>query len=272
MADATKAPKGALITGLVLLLLSFVGCGVGCVSFVGFAGDLTDVVEGTSSVALGDSTTLAATGGTAIILASVSDLTCEGQEENGGTIDFEAPPTGATGSVDTTDGTTLNFEYSFDTVAGRNYLIQCSGSDFSGTGEYAVVPFPGFGKLATGGGGLAGGALFFVLGVIFLIVGLVKRSKWKKNQTAFAGGGGGGYAPPPPGGAVPPGPGQAPPPPGGGYAPPPAPPAPGTPPPPPQAPPAAPPAPPAAPQTPPPPSSPPPAPGTPPPPPPGFGG
>ncbi|MHB1139711.1 MAG: hypothetical protein ACYC2O_12205, partial [Microthrixaceae bacterium] len=255
MADATKAPKGALITGLVLLLLSVAGCGVGCVSFVGFASDISDAVDGSSSVALGDTATLAASSGTAIILSSSANMTCEGQEENGGAVTFDDPPAGSSGSVDTTEGTTLDFTYSFDTVAGRNYLIRCDGDEFSSGGEYAVVSFPGFGKLATFGGGVAGGVLLFVLGVIFLVVGLVKRSKWKKNQTAFAGGagGGGGFAPPPPGGpAMPPAPGQAPPPPGGGYAPPPAPPGGGYAPPP--APPAAPPMPPAAPPTPPPPS------------------
>ena len=49
MADGTKAPKGALIAGLVLMLLAFGGCGYRRSSFVGFAGELTDIVDGTSS-------------------------------------------------------------------------------------------------------------------------------------------------------------------------------------------------------------------------------
>lgn len=287
MADSTKAPKGALITGLVLLLLSFGGCGIGCVSFTGFIGDLADVVEGTSSTPMGTPTQLRAEGDAAVILTSTSSATCQAQDSAGNAVTLEEPGAGTTGTVETTDGVSLDFAYSFDTDANETYDVVCADEISGGTGEYVVVPFPGFGKIATGVGGLGGGFVLFLLGVIFLIVGLVKRSRWKKANNgmggpAMAGSTPQGFAPPPPGGAA------VPPPPGGGFTPPapgqapppPMPPqAPGQPTPPPPAQPSAPPAPqsppppaPPAPQTPPPaPQSPPPPPAPPqtPPPPPG---
>jgi hypothetical protein len=255
MADQTKPPKGLLITGIVLLVLSVAGCGGGCVSFLGFAGDLTDRAEEADRVAFADQTSFTATGDVAIVLVSDSSATCIGQDDSGGSVTFEDPGANTTGEIDTGSGVPLELKYTFDTDEGVTYTVAC-GSDTRTDGEFMVFAFPGFTKLVTGVGGVAGGGVFFVLGLIFLIVGLVKRSKWKKNHAA-----GGGYVPPA-GGATPPPPGGGftPPPPGGGFTPPP--PGGATPPPP------APGAPPAAPLTPPPPSTPPPMPGTPPPPPP----
>jgi hypothetical protein len=262
MADSTKAPKGALIAGVVLLLLSFAGCGVGCVSFTGFIGDLANVVEGTNSTPMGTPTQLRAEGDAAVILTSTSSATCQAQDSAGNAVTLDEPGAGTTGTVETTDGVSLDFAYSFDTDANETYDVVCADEISGSGGEYVVVPFPGFSKIATGLGGLGGGFVLFLLGVIFLVVGLVKRSRWKKSGNgmggpAMAGSAPQGFAPPPPGGAVPP-------PPGGGFTPP----APGQAPPPlpPQTPPPAQPAPP-APQSPPPPapqSPPPPAPPAPP--------
>ncbi|MFN7149596.1 MAG: hypothetical protein ACK4V6_08945 [Microthrixaceae bacterium] len=278
MADSTKAPKGALIAGLVLLLLSFGGCGIGCVSFTGFIGDLANVVEGTSSTPMGTPTQLRAEGDAAVILTSTSSATCQAQDSAGNAVTLDEPGAGTTGTVETTDGVSLDFAYSFDTDPDETYDVVCADEISGSSGEYVVVPFPGFGKIATGLGGLGGGFVLFLLGVIFLIVGLVKRSKWKKagngmGGPAMAGSVPQGFAPPPPGsgavpppggGFTPPAPGQAPPPPLPPQTPPPVqptqpaqptpPPAPQTPPPAPQSPP--PPAPP-APQSPPPPPAPP---------------
>lgn len=273
MADTTKPPKGALWTGIILLILSLAGCGGGCGSFISFGSEFSDVLSGSSTVGVGTPTTLEASSTTGIILSSVPNLRCTGQDDNGNDISFEEPPAGASGSVNTTDGDELDFSYSFDTDDGATYQILCGSTELSGTGQYAVASFPGFTKAIVGAAGLGAGFLLFIIGLIFFIVGLVKRSKWKKSHAVAPAGGyvpPAGGTPPPPGGVAPPPPGGGtPPPPGGTYPPPaPAPQAP-TPPPVPQAPPTPPPMPtqpPAAPTQAPPPSTPPP-PGTPPPPP-----
>lgn len=216
MADSTKAPKGALIAGVVLLLLSFGGCGIGCVSFTGFIGDLANVVEGTNSTPMGTPTQLRAEGDAAVILTSTSSATCQAQDSGGNAVTLDEPGAGTTGTVETTDGVSLDFAYSFDTDANETYDVVCTDEISGSGGEYVVVPFPGFSKIATGLGGLGGGFVLFLLGVIFLVVGLVKRSRWKKSGMggpAMAGSAPQGFAPPPPGGAVPP-------PPGGGFTPP----------------------------------------------------
>jgi len=242
MADKTKPPKGLLVTGIVLIALSLVGCGGGCVSFVGFASDLTDRAEEADRVAFADQTTFTASGEAAIVLVSDPSATCIGQDEDSQPIDFEDPGANTTGEIDTGSGPALELKYGFDTEEGRTYIVSC-GSETGADGEFMVFAFPGFTKLLTGLGGVVGGGIFFVIGVIFLIVGLVKRSKWKKNNQGVFTPPAAGYAPAPAGGS--------PPPPSGGFTPPP--PAPGAPPVPPAAPPASPTQPPPAPGTPPPP-------------------
>lgn len=275
MADSTKAPKGALITGLVLLLLAFGGCGYGCVSFAGFATDVADAIDSASTTPLNQPTRLAATSEAAVILTSTSTARCRVTDDRGAEVTLQDPGAGTTGEL-TVNGETLDLSSAFETTEGRTYDVICGDEAGTLTGSYAVAPIPALSTLAIGFGGLGGGFVLFLLGAIFLIVGLVKRSKWKKQRDAggFGGAPAQGYAPPPPGtgavppppgaGFTPPAPGQAPPPPmppqaPGQTPPPPAPPAPSepqTPPPPAPPAPSAPPAPP-APQSPPPPPAPP---------------
>ena len=70
MADGTSAPKGALITGLVLILLAFGGCGYGCVSGAGLIGDVANAIDSANTTPLNQPTTLRATGENGIILTS----------------------------------------------------------------------------------------------------------------------------------------------------------------------------------------------------------
>jgi hypothetical protein len=263
MADGTKAPKGALIAGLVFILLAFGGCGYGCVSIFGVFGDVADAIDSANLTDLNTATSLRATGENGIVLTSASTARCVVADPSGSEVALEDPPQGTTGSFER-DGVTLDLQFVFDTTPGTTYDVFCGDELGNLTGSYLVAPIPNLGNIGGSFGGAIAGVIFFVLGVLFLIIGLVSRSRWKKrNAGTFTGGppAGGFAAPPAPGGAVPPPPGAAP--------------APGaapslpsmTPPPPAPTPPAAPPAPPAPPSAPPPPSSPP-APGETPPPPP----
>ena len=266
MADGPKPPKGWLIAGIICLILAIGGCATGVVGIATVGGAVGDIATTTN---FGESTSFTSESDTGALVLLTEDADCAGQDGSGNAITFDTP--GGNISADA-NGKSFNSARTFDTVKGESYDLSCG--DPSGSGSFTVLKLPGFpggigGLAAAIAGGFLGGGLLFVLGFIFLIVGLVRRSGWKKRNSgtggmAMAGGAmAGGAIPPPPGGMPPPAPGgygappPAPPAPGGYGAPPPAPPAPVGPPP--AAPPPAPPAP----------AAPPPAPSAPPPPPPG---
>ena len=262
MADGPTPPKGWLLTGVIFLVLSLAGCGAGAFGCASFVNDLQKSVDQGGETPLGTETTFTATGSMgAILTTDPTSTTCEGTDGSGSTMSFSSPGSGTTGNVQT-DGRDFDLAFTFDTDPDQSYSVTCRG--VGDGGSYLVIPFPGFSTVIGGLAGIGAGMLFFVIGIICTIVGLVKRSGWKKrNRPGGVAAASAGAVPPPPGGFNP----GAPPSPGG-YAPP-APPAPGG-----YAPPAAPPAPggytpPAGPPSAPPPPPSPPAPGTPAPPPPG---
>lgn len=182
----SKPPKGWLITGMILMLLAFSSCGVGGVSCVSFASSFADILSGASTVALGETTRLDAASSTGVVVSSSAEVVCEGEDENGNQVSFAEPSAGSTGTV-TSGGENLDFLYSFDTDPGMSYTVICAGSEFS-EGQYAVASFPGFEKIGVGLAGIFSGLFLTFLGIIFLIVGLVKRSKWKKRQSGMVAG------------------------------------------------------------------------------------
>jgi hypothetical protein len=262
VADGTSPPKGWLIAGFVLLALALASCGAGGFACSRFVSDLGNAASESGSSAFGEEPTVSASsdvGG--LVLATSANPDCVGEDSQGRSIQFNSPGTGTSGTVSSGENS-YDLAYSFDTVEGESYTIVCEGGGSAGaSGRYLVITVPSLGSIGLGVGGFFSGAFMALLGVICLIVGLVRRSGWKKRNgggavpaTSFAPPPPGGFAPPPSDG-YPPAPGAVPPAPG---APPVAPPA---------APPAAPPPPPAAPPAAPPPPAPP-APGAPPPPPP----
>lgn len=249
MADGPTPPKGWLIAGLVMLGLSLASCGAGGFGCVSFVNQIATAAEESGSTALGEETTFSASsdnGG--LILASVPSPDCTGEDSNGNRIQFTSPSAGTTGNV-TSGENSYDLAYQFDTVEGESYRLICEspGESSLADGRYLVITVPSLGGVGLSVGAIFGGVGLAVLGVIFLIVGLVRRSGWKKRNGPGSGAATGmppGYAPPPPGAAPPP-PAPAPAPDGFPPAAPPAPPMA------PPAPPAAPPAPPAAPPAPP---------------------
>ena len=153
MADGTKAPKGALIAGLVFILLAFGGCGYGCVSLTGFVGDIGDAIDSANTTPLNTATTLRATGDAAIILTSDSTAVCLVADPSGAEVTVDEPAAGASGTLDV-NGETLDLAYTFETDAGTTYDVVCGDEAGTLTGNYAVAPIPGLGKL----GGIAAGA------------------------------------------------------------------------------------------------------------------
>lgn len=274
MADGTKAPKGWIIAGVIFLLLGLGGCAT---AFAGVASLASLADDVTNTQPYGEVTSFTSDSNAGALVLLTSDAECSGVDGTGAAIEFSVP--GGNFTVDTGQES-FNNARSFDTVQGETYELRCGDPLGATTGSYTVLRLPSIlsgavGALVLAGGGL-GGALFLLLGVIFLIVGLVKRSKWKKSRAGMVGtmppsGAPGGFgAPPPPPGGV----GAPPPPAAPGMTPQPQPPSiPPMTPPTPSAPPPAPPMPsapsPAPPPAPPSPPTPPPPGGTPPPPPPG---
>jgi hypothetical protein len=223
MADGKKAPKGALIAGLIFILLAFGGCGYGCVSIIGFGTDIANAIDSASLTNLNEPTQLRAEGDNAVVLTSASTAQCIVVDPSGNEVTLESPPQGASGTFER-DGVTLELQFVFDTDAGTTYDIICGDEIGNLTGSYLVAPVPSLDNLGSSFAGAGAGAVSFFIGLVLLIIGLVQRSRWKKRQVAGVGSvspPGGFAAPPAPGGAVPPPPGGAVPPPPGGAVPPP---------------------------------------------------
>jgi hypothetical protein len=247
MADPTKPPKGFLIAALVFLLVWLVGCGVGCGGLIVGVKNLVDNASNAETSAVGEPFEVRADDSHAAIFTSSSATRCQVDGPDG-PVSVDTPE-GARGSFES-GGRDFELDFTFDTDDGTSYTVDCAGPQGS---EFVVIGFSlGFlAFLSAAGVGLVG----FILGVIFLIIGLVRRSRWRKQQTSMQfpatipagyeqvpppgyGQAPAGQAPqaPPPGGYAPPPapadqpPPYAPPPPPGGYPPPP--PSPGAPPPP----------------------------------------
>ncbi|UDY36813.1 hypothetical protein [Dermatobacter hominis] len=211
MADGPKPPKGWLIASLVCFLLALGGCGTGIAGLTTVAGTVDDIATTTP---FGETTSFTAASDTGALVLLTDPADCTGTDGSGSSISFSTPSGSFTADA---NGQSFTEAQTFDTKDGESYELSCGSSDRIG-GEYTVLKLPSFpGGLAglafaiLGGFGLGG--LLFIAAIIFLIVGLVRRSGWKKRNAGFAPVGGppppGGF-PPPPGGAVPPAPGQAP--------------------------------------------------------------
>lgn len=219
VANGTKPPKGMLIAGIVLLVLSLGGCGVfawGLTSLIGTVDDIGDVEP------FGGTIRFTAQTDTGALLISTQGARCDVVDSSGAAVPLDS----VSWDVSTTqDGQQLDDARTFDTTEGETYEVTCDASDSAlgaaRDGSFVVVRLPSFpggvgGLLASLLVGPIAGGLLFLLGLILFIVGLVRRSRWRKR------GGPGTPAPYlPPGGGAPPAPGAAMPPPPGGTAPPP---------------------------------------------------
>ena len=217
MADSTKAPKGLLISGIVLLLLGLGSCVGGGVVAAGPVTEFVDSLTNLDDVPFGETYEFAGTGTTAAVVTT-GDALCAAKDSSGQAVQLEQP--GADFSGGSADQE-FDVDSTFSTTEGETYQVVCDGS---GGGTFAVLTLPdNLSTVAVGAavGGLGG--LLMVVGVGLLIASLIARSRWKKRQEPPA-------VPPAPGAGVggPAAPGvaaQYPAQPAGTYAPPPAPPA-----------------------------------------------
>ena len=199
MADPTKPPKGFLIAALVFLLVWLAGCGVGCGGLIVGVKNLVDNASDAETAAVGEPFEFTANDSQAAIFTSSSATRCQVLGPDG-PVSVESPD-GASGSFES-GGRDFELDFTFDTDDGASYDVDCVGPQGS---EFVVIGFSlGFLAFLSAAGI---GAVGFVLGVIFLIIGLVRRSRWRKEQSSM-------QFP----ATIPPGYGQAPPP-GYGQAP-----------------------------------------------------
>ena len=235
MADSTKAPKGWLIAALIFFLLALLGCGVGIYGTTKLVNVASDAANTTS---FGDQLSYRGTSSEALILLS-GPAVCRVQGAAGESVNLRE-----VSNLDVeANGQSFNAFLLFDTTEGQVYDVICG--DTTGTGEYSIISNPGVAVLGSLAAGALASVVFFVFALVCFIVGLVRRSGWKKRNNAppAAYGAPAGYAPPPTGAQnpyqqPPPGaPQQAPPPPAQPQQPPPPPAQPQQPPPPPQQPP-----------------------------------
>ncbi len=176
---SAKAPSGWLWASLVFFVLALAGCGVAAFGGVRVLSELPDLIdEATNTVPFGSPLSYVASSDGAVVLLTDSAV-CQGTDASGEDIRFSSVGPGTTISVNEIDY--VDFLV-FDTEVDQTYSITCgSESPFD---EYVVVSDPGIGNsliwMVSGGGGFG---LFILLAVIALIVGLVRRSNWKKRNS-----------------------------------------------------------------------------------------
>ena len=191
----TPKGKGAIVTGLVLLLLGLVAAIVG---IVGSVSTLSSLVSGFSSptptpahlvLTLDGGTTYAvyeqSGGGTGsngdpfLVAVQPGDVTITGP---GGTVPFTG--SGKEGQSYSTSGTTFVAAGTFDPPTSGSYTVDVATTPAV---NVVVAPsFTSFGRAAAWIGLIGLGALLGLAGLITLIIGLVRRSSSKKAIAAAA--------------------------------------------------------------------------------------
>ncbi len=214
---SNSKPKGALITALVFFLLGLGGCGYGAARGIPFITDLVDYVSEldnfATTVPMGESASFTSSGTEGLILLT-GEAVCTGSGP-GGDVRFDAYESFGPGTTVEINNANIDGYILFDTETGDDYEITCGSR---GSGQFIATTAPTFlvdGAPALVGAvfsGLAGVFLVF-LSFIFLIVGLVQRSSWKKKNRGSPAAPYGSAPPAPaaPYGAAPGVPGQAPP-------------------------------------------------------------
>ena len=180
MADSTKAPRGLLISGLVLLLLGLGGCIGGGVVAAGPVSEFVDSLSNLEDVPFGEAYEFAGTGTTAAVVTT-GDALCAAKDSSGQAVQLDQP--GADFSGGSADQE-FDVDSTFSTTEGETYQVVCDGS---GGGTFAVITLPDNLSTVAAGAAVGGlGGLLMVVGVGLLIASLIARSRWKKRQEPAA--------------------------------------------------------------------------------------
>ena len=190
MAGDTK-PKKMLIGGIVIMVIATIGGITALVLGVTKISSVASEITASDNVTLPGSETVAGSGSQFTVWSTSSLVNCS---VNGGDVNFDT--SASTSQSTDAGGESFNLVGWFDTTSGQDYSVDCDGT----SGETFSVIEVSFSALATGIGLLVGSFIggfgLFVLGLIFVIIALFRRSSWKKRH-------GGGMGPsgsqPPPG-------------------------------------------------------------------------
>ena len=171
MADSTKAPRGLLISGLVLLLLGLGGCIGGGVVAAGPVSEFVDSLSNLEDVPFGEAYEFAGTGTTAAVVTT-GDALCAAKDSSGQAVQLDQP------SADFSGGSAdqeFDVDSTFSTTEGETYQVVCDGS---GGGTFAVITLPNNLSTVAAGAAVGGlGGLLMVVGVGLLIASLIARSR-----------------------------------------------------------------------------------------------
>ena len=190
MAGDTK-PKKMLIGGIVIMVIATIGGITALVLGVTKISSVASEITASDNVTLPGTETVSGSGSQFTVWSTSSLVNCL---VNGGDVNFDT--SASTSQSTDAGGESFNLVGWFDTTSGQDYSVDCDGT----SGETFSVIEVSFSALATGIGLLVGSFIggfgLFVLGLIFVIIALFRRSSWKKRH-------GGGMGPsgsqPPPG-------------------------------------------------------------------------
>lgn len=172
-----RAPRGALLTGVVFLVISMAGCGFGAVKVGSTINEARKSVKNSAMNPSGSVVSIEGDGGLALAFGTRSDMRCEVRDDNGNEV------------LDNFDGVNAQFNDNdrnyylirgFTAKAGVSYQVMCW--DDLADGDFAVVKIPDLKPAVSGLAGFGVGAVCFLIGGVFLIVGLVRRGKWKRSH------------------------------------------------------------------------------------------
>ncbi|MCB1256106.1 MAG: hypothetical protein KDB26_03325 [Microthrixaceae bacterium] len=195
-AKAAKAPKTVLIVGLVLLALSLGSCVYGGAKLSSTVTQVRDALDTAESQPSGTIVTVEDAEGLIMIFADSERMTCQVKDQTGAVINENVD--NPAGSYETSGSRTQFFIQGFEAKPTNSYEVTCS--DPAEQGYFVVVNVPDLSSAIAGVAGIGIGILVFVVGGICLIVGLISRGKWKRNNAP--------RSDQPPGGNYPPGPSQ----------------------------------------------------------------
>lgn len=216
MADkpSVKPSSAGVWIGLVMMLLSIVSCGAGCVLA---ASEVSDAADSATRVPVPASQTYEFEADAAGIIVGFAKTAGDAGDINatltgpdGENVKIESSSSFSSSSS-SSDGDSVEVVGAFEAKAAGTYTLTADGPTGS---EVAILNISFSSILTKFFGGIGLGFVLFVVGLILAIVTGVRRSRAKKKAAAV-----GSFGAPPPGGGYP---GQVPPAPGApGMAPPP---------------------------------------------------
>jgi hypothetical protein len=176
-----KAPRGWLWAALVFSVLGLAGCGVAAFgAWQGFSVVSAVLDDLDNPTPFGAEFEYTAESSHSVVLMTGEGV-CKGADADGRPITFSQVSNEQTFEVNEAD---YIYFLVFDTNSGTEYTLTCGAED--ALNSYVVISDPGIdsipGVVVAAGVGAGSFVFLMLIAVICLIVGLVRRSGWKKRN------------------------------------------------------------------------------------------